>query len=256
MTCKACNGTGKCLQCKGTGHFGYPGYGSVDRYKTSSLSATRRAFVQPAVEWGKVNKRSSVSVITGLFGGRYGRFDAVVRDCGCVIAAAVAIRLGWLPRRGSKFLPDAEAVPLVTTAVVNLVIGVCIAMLWVFLRSPESKYILAVLTLAFLVIGLGGLFWTHYLMSRFGYPLPYRNWLGREKPRIKLGAPEVTPEAKDIQRKTNKVTATLLQEANGILTLVFTEASIAETRSKALLSFILFQVGLTLALVCAAILLN
>jgi hypothetical protein len=170
------------------------------------------------------------------------------------MAAAVAIRLGWLPRSGSKFLPDTEAVPLVTTAVVNVVIGVCVALVFVFLRSPETKRILAMLTLAFLVMGLCGLIWTHYLMSRFGYPLAFRNWFGREKTRIKLGAPELTPEAQDIQKKTNKVTATLLQEANGILTLVFTKASIAKTRSQALLSFILFQVGLTLALACAGLL--
>ena len=32
--CSSCNGTGKCPQCKGTGRLGYPGYGSVDTYKT------------------------------------------------------------------------------------------------------------------------------------------------------------------------------------------------------------------------------
>jgi len=30
--CSKCHGTGKCQVCKGTGHFGYPGYGPVDRY--------------------------------------------------------------------------------------------------------------------------------------------------------------------------------------------------------------------------------
>ncbi len=30
--CSSCHGTGKCKVCKGTGHFGYPGYGSVDKY--------------------------------------------------------------------------------------------------------------------------------------------------------------------------------------------------------------------------------
>lgn len=28
----SCHGTGKCQQCKGTGHFGYTGFGPVDRY--------------------------------------------------------------------------------------------------------------------------------------------------------------------------------------------------------------------------------
>jgi hypothetical protein len=27
--CKNCNGTGRCLTCKGSGHFCYPRYGSV-----------------------------------------------------------------------------------------------------------------------------------------------------------------------------------------------------------------------------------
>ena len=30
--CSSCHGTGKCQVCKGTGHFGYPGYGPVDKY--------------------------------------------------------------------------------------------------------------------------------------------------------------------------------------------------------------------------------
>ena len=31
--CTACNGTGQCQQCKGTGRFGYPGRGPVENYK-------------------------------------------------------------------------------------------------------------------------------------------------------------------------------------------------------------------------------
>ena len=31
-TCSKCGGTGKCPHCKGTGHYGYPGVGPVDRY--------------------------------------------------------------------------------------------------------------------------------------------------------------------------------------------------------------------------------
>lgn len=30
--CSHCHGTGRCISCRGTGHFGYPGFGSVDRY--------------------------------------------------------------------------------------------------------------------------------------------------------------------------------------------------------------------------------
>ena len=30
--CSKCNGTGKCQACKGTRHFGYPGFGPVNTY--------------------------------------------------------------------------------------------------------------------------------------------------------------------------------------------------------------------------------
>ena len=32
-----CNGTGKCQQCKGTGRFGYPGFGRLENYKTQCV---------------------------------------------------------------------------------------------------------------------------------------------------------------------------------------------------------------------------
>lgn len=34
MKCKDCGGTGRCSQCKGTTHFGYPGFGRLENYKT------------------------------------------------------------------------------------------------------------------------------------------------------------------------------------------------------------------------------
>jgi hypothetical protein len=37
QTCSKCNGTGKCQQCKGTGHLGYPGYGPVKNYPDRCL---------------------------------------------------------------------------------------------------------------------------------------------------------------------------------------------------------------------------
>ena len=30
--CSKCNGTGKCQNCKGSGRYGYPGVGPIDRY--------------------------------------------------------------------------------------------------------------------------------------------------------------------------------------------------------------------------------
>ena len=33
--CGNCNGTGKCQVCKGTGRFGHPGIGPVDRYPSA-----------------------------------------------------------------------------------------------------------------------------------------------------------------------------------------------------------------------------
>jgi hypothetical protein len=39
--CSACNGTGKCPQCRGTGHLGYPGYGPVDTYHSPCIACQK-----------------------------------------------------------------------------------------------------------------------------------------------------------------------------------------------------------------------
>ncbi|MGD0698228.1 MAG: hypothetical protein ABSA41_22900 [Terriglobia bacterium] len=36
--CASCHGTGKWQVCKGTGRFGYPGYGPVDTYRSPCVA--------------------------------------------------------------------------------------------------------------------------------------------------------------------------------------------------------------------------
>lgn len=47
------------------------------------------------------------------------QFSDITRNVGYIIAAGIAVRLGWLRRKGSKWLPDQEAVPMGYTAVLN-----------------------------------------------------------------------------------------------------------------------------------------
>ena len=45
--CSKSHGTGKCQTCKGTGRFGYPGFGPVDTY-TSPCNACQKSGVCPS----------------------------------------------------------------------------------------------------------------------------------------------------------------------------------------------------------------
>jgi hypothetical protein len=42
--CRSCGGTGKCQQCRGTGHFGYRGSGPLSNYPNPAMHASRQAF--------------------------------------------------------------------------------------------------------------------------------------------------------------------------------------------------------------------
>ena len=134
----------------------------------------------------------------------YGPFSDIVANIGYVVAAATAIRLGWLPRMGSKWLPDQDAVPLGYTAVLNLAIAVILVLMYVFLRNRGYLALLGGLTGLFLCCAVFGLIRTSYLVHRYGYTLPYTTLFGRKEMRVKIGGETLTPEADNISQQTNK----------------------------------------------------
>jgi hypothetical protein len=45
--CKTCNGTGRCSQCKGSGHFAYPGIGDPNRYPERCIACSGSGACRP-----------------------------------------------------------------------------------------------------------------------------------------------------------------------------------------------------------------
>jgi cytochrome b561 len=119
---------------------------------------------------------------------KYGPLADLVKSAGFLVAATLALSLGWMKRAGSSWVPPEEAVPKATTASASLVTMVLLALLFVFLDRPERMPILAAATVLFLIFALIGLFFTIYFMKTYGFETKRIDSHGKEVKAIKLVA--------------------------------------------------------------------
>lgn len=174
----------------------------------------------------------------------YGQFQETVAAAACIMAAVVALRLGFMQRQGSAWTPPDEAVSKGVTQVSALITVVFLALFYVFLRAPEQIVPLAVLTVISLCLAVGGLLWMTNLMKKQGYPGDdHKRWSG-----TKLGGSELTPEARKIEADRQLPWDRLVEEADGRMPVVFTRASLASAHTRATIGFLLLQAFGTLAL--------
>lgn len=174
----------------------------------------------------------------------YGPFADLVRYGGCALAAAVALRLGWMRREGSRWSPPEEAVSKGTTKVSALATAVLLGLLLVFLSGRSNAPVLGVLAITFLALALFGLLASVYLMNAHGFPDAGRGkWHG-----TKLGGDQLTDEAKKISQGRSVTPDRLVEEAGGNVRLVFTQPSIAKIHTLATFFFVLLQAFGSLAL--------
>jgi hypothetical protein len=181
--------------------------------------------------------------------------DMVV-NLGYILAAASAIRLGWTPRRGSKWLPDQEAVPRRHTAVVTLLVAAILGVMYVSLRGSEDFSLLVGLTLLFVCCATFGLYRTHYLIKRYGYMVEATGWSGKRIMTTKIGGDALSQEAVNIIENTGRPTDLLVKDAQGDMSLVFTKDSITKVRRRIMIAFIALSVGEPLAIAVAGLLIS
>ena len=192
----------------------------------------------------------------GASAAKYGPLGDMVTGAGFLLAAALALRLGWMRRSGSYWVPPDEAVPKATTRVALLVTAVLLALLYVFLSNPGRKEILAAITLLFLILAVIGLLSTTHIMRAYGVEVERTNRRGKKVKSIKLGGKRLTSEAERIKRTRRCSVDRLVQEAQGELTLVFERSSLAGVHTTATAMFLLLQVFGSLALGAAGLLLG
>jgi hypothetical protein len=199
--------------------------------------------------------------VTALFQG-HSPFTTATSFISYAFAAVATVRAGWLPRRGSRGLPDEQAVPKGYSAMATPVMVIGFAVLYYFFGNPIQPIYILVFTLLFLVLGTVGGFGTYYMTKRHG--IPYTDapgkilWLFNRQPRevIKLGGSKFTVEAQRDVDTNNKSDKTLLEQAQGDVYLVFTKDSIAAIHTTILAFFLAFEVFGTMALFGAGLLLS
>lgn len=89
----------------------------------------------------------------------------------------------------------------------------------------------------------------------YGYPIEVKGLFGRKIIRIKLGDHTLTKESQRIADETNLTPEELVAHAQGVMRMVFTSASISDVYKKVLIAFMLLQLGGSLALAAAGLLL-
>ena len=194
--------------------------------------------------------------IQGLWSHLPNPLSDVVTNAGFAVAAATALGLGWMRRQGSKWAPPDEAVSRGTTKVGALVTAVLLVVMYAFLKQSGPSAILAALGVVFLVLAVGALLFTTYLMTAYGYEYQAVGWFGSTVKRRHLGGKKLTEEAKNIKTKRGVSVARLVFEAQDEMTLVFEPDSIAAVHTQALAAFLLLQSAGSLALGAAGLLLS
>jgi hypothetical protein len=192
----------------------------------------------------------------GSSAAKYGSLADMVQNGGFLLAATLALSLGWMKRSGSSWVPPEEAVPKATTRFASLLTSVLLALLYVFLRQPERIVILASVTVVLLVIALIGLLSTIYIIKTYGFETTSRNWRGKEVKTIKLGGSELTHDAKEDIRVNHVPLDHLFRLAQGDLSLMYTKASIAKTHTAVTVTFLALQSFGSLALGGAGLVLS
>jgi hypothetical protein len=187
---------------------------------------------------------------------KYGPLTDLVKSAGFLVAATLALSLGWMKRSGSSWVPPEEAVPKATTASASLVTMVLLALLFVFLDQPERMPILALAAVLCLIFALIGLFSTIYFMKTYGFETTRKNWRRKEVKAIKLGGSEFTYDAGEAIKVRKVGPDQLFKEAQGDLTLVYTKPSIAKIHVAVTATFLVFQAFGSLALGGAGLLLS
>jgi hypothetical protein len=185
-----------------------------------------------------------------------GSFHELTSSVSYLLAAITTIRVGWLPRKGSQWLPDDKAVPKVFTIIATPVIAILFSLERHFFGDPLQAAAVTMITSISLVLALIGLFATTYIMKRYGMIVKKRGWFGREVETIKLGGNRLTPEAEKIVSSRNISWATVFQEAEYDFRIVFAQDSVAMIHTVAQIFYLLFEVSGPLALCGAGLLLS
>src|SRR5438105_15949942 len=95
-------------------------------------------------------------------------FDWITSNATRLMAVAIAVRLGWIGRRGSQVIPGEEAIPRAWPRIVFLITAVLFALMYKFLSEPDRVFILTLLTTACLISAFAGLIMVTYLLKRYG----------------------------------------------------------------------------------------
>jgi hypothetical protein len=110
-----------------------------------------------------LNLIDSAWAAVGGTAAKYGPLTDTVKNAGFLIAATLALSLGWMRRSGaSSWLPPEEAVSKATTRFASLITAVLLALIYVFLHQPERTAILAAITFFCLAAAVTGLLLTTY----------------------------------------------------------------------------------------------
>lgn len=189
-----------------------------------------------------------------MFFGSSGPLSDMVTYGGYAISAASAIRLGWLPRKGSRWLPGTDDVPVAVAALITPCVAIVLVLMFVFLRGPQHLVLLGIVTVIFMIVGVGSAVQLYYLLQKNGHEVSYKNWWGTKKTKIVLGGKIRTPDAQK-DKEAGRTDAALMELAQGNVTLVFTADSIAQSRRLALIYFLAFQILGSLAIAEAGLLL-
>ncbi len=186
----------------------------------------------------------------------YGSLAEIVKNVGILLAAVLAISLGWMKRHGSQWIPPDEAVPKATTRTASLITAVLLAFLYAFLRQPERIIVLAILTFLSLITAVSGHLYIVYLLKRYGFEVEGKTWFGKKIKRIKLGGSKLTHDAIRAREVRKVDVDRLFEESGGVLEAVFTKQSIAKIHTTVSAVFLIFQSFGSLALGGAGLLLS
>ena len=187
---------------------------------------------------------------------KYGPLAEAVKNAGFAMAAGAAIAFAWMPRRGSRWVPPDEAVSKGTASVGVLVTAVGLVVMYTFLGSRADMPVLGALLFLLTMLTVFAFLRTTRIIKQYGYKVETRGLFGFQRSAIKLGGTVLTDEAAKIVATRHVDWARLVTEAQGEMTLVFTQASIAEVHSKATSMYLALQIFGSLALGAAGRLLS